>query len=89
MPGFDRTGRAGAGELNRRGSYASPFSGNVPGIDIVATDENQQSMAYIQVKTKRGPGGSWQVSLRNGWRFPRTSVAYASITAISTLLRRP
>ena len=75
MPGSDQTGRAGehfvAGELNRRGSYASPFSGTVPGIDIVATDENQQSMAYIQVKTKRGPGGSWQVSLKDGWRFPK------------------
>ena len=60
MPGrgTDKVGRAGehyvAAELNRRGAYASPFSGNVPGIDIVATDDDMKRMAYIQVKTKRG-----------------------------------
>ena len=27
-----------AAELNRRGVYASPWAGNLPGIDIVAMD---------------------------------------------------
>ncbi len=68
--GTDRIGRAGehyvAAELNRRGAYASPFSGNVPGIDIVATDSNRERVVYIQVKTKRA-GGNWQVGLQHGW----------------------
>ena len=55
-----------AAELNRRGAYASPFSGNVPGIDIIATDDGQNRMAYIQVKTKRG-GGNWHMGINHGW----------------------
>lgn len=66
----DMIGRAGehyvAAELNRRGAYASPFSGNVPGIDIVATDEDQERQVYIQVKTSRGDG-RWHMSQRHGW----------------------
>ena len=66
----DTIGRAGehyvAAELNRRGAYASPFSGNVPGIDIVATDADRTNVAYIQVKTKR-EGGNWQVGIQHGW----------------------
>ena len=68
--GTDTIGRAGehyvAAELNRRGAYVSPFSGNVPGIDIVATDDNCEHMIYIQVKTKR-EGGNWQIGLQHGW----------------------
>ena len=71
----DKIGRAGehfvAGELNRRGAYASPFSGNVPGIDIVAADDKRERMAYIQVKTK-GLGLNWQVSLAHGWAIPNS-----------------
>lgn len=66
----DAIGRAGehyvAAELNRRGAYASPFSGNVPGIDILATDHDREHVAHIQVKTKRA-GGNWQVGLQPGW----------------------
>ena len=69
----DRIGRAGehyvAAELNRRGAYASPFSGNVPGIDIVATDHARKLMVYIQVKTKR-QGPHWPLSLGLGWEIP-------------------
>ena len=69
-PSTNNIGRAGehyvAAELNRRGAYASPFSGNVPGIDIIATDDDQNRMAYIQVKTKRGRG-NWHMSLNHGW----------------------
>ena len=68
--GTDKVGRAGehyvAAELNRRGAYASPFSGNVPSIDVVATDDAQKRTAYIQVKTKRGHG-NWHMSLNHGW----------------------
>ena len=63
------TGRAGehyvAAELNRRGSYASPFAGNVPGIDIVATNNDRTAVVYIQVKTKQK--GNWQLSISHGW----------------------
>ena len=69
----DTTGRAGehyvAAELSRRGAYASPFSGNVPGIDVIATDRNREQLAYIQVKTKRR-GVHWQMSLKHGWDIP-------------------
>ena len=69
-------GRAGehyvAAELNRRGAYASPFSGNVPGIDIVATDAKRTRIAYIQVKTKQRLGTNWQLGngLAQGWGIP-------------------
>lgn len=67
--GNDKIGRAGehyvAAELNRRGAYASPFSGNVPDIDIVATDDSRERVAFIQVKTKAR--GNWQVRLKVGW----------------------
>ncbi len=66
----DTVGRAGehyvAAELNRRGAYASPFSGNVPSIDIIATDGDRKLMAFIQVKTKR-ERGNWQIGLQHGW----------------------
>ncbi len=44
-------------ELGRRGLAATPFSGNMPGFDVVAMNEGMQA-APIQVKTARG--GSWQ-----------------------------
>lgn len=66
----DTIGRAGehyvAAELNRRGVYASPFSGNVLDFDIIATDADRTATAFIQVKTKR-EGGSWQVGVKTGW----------------------
>ena len=52
-------GRAGehyvAAELNRLEVYATPFSGNLPGIDVLATSTDGEHTALIQVKTKR-PG---------------------------------
>ena len=63
-------GRAGehyvAAELNRLEVYATPFSGNLPGIDVLATSTDGEHTALIQVKTKR-PGGNWQVRLKTGW----------------------
>ena len=68
-PSTDRVGRAGehyvAAELNRRGAYASPFSGNVPEIDILATDDAGERVVHIQVKTKRR--GNWHMRLGHGW----------------------
>ena len=75
MAKTDKIGRAGehyvAAELNKRGAYASPFSGNVPGIDIVATDDQQEGMAYIQVKTKRRATDRWRASLHHAWHMPK------------------
>lgn len=70
-------GRAGehyvAAEINRRGGYAAPWAGNLPGIDIVAMDDEMENRAYIQVKTK-GPGQNmWQFGsqgIRLGWTLP-------------------
>ena len=77
MAQTDTIGRAGehyvAAELNRRGAYASPFSGNVPGIDIVATDSEQKRMVYIQVKTKRFAKHRWRASLGHGWKIPQAA----------------
>ena len=70
-----KVGRAGehyvAAELCRRGAYASPFSGNVPGIDILATDDRQEHVAYIQVKTKQSAKQRWSVSLNHAWNIPK------------------
>ena len=77
MAKTDKTGRAGehfvAAELCRRGVYATPFSGNLPGIDILATDDQQEYVAYIQVKTKQTARQHWQASLRQGWVIPNAS----------------
>ena len=69
-PDRQATGRAGehyvAAELNRRGAYATPFSGNVPDMDIIATSTDGARIAFIQVKTKH-PRSNWQVMLNRGW----------------------
>ncbi|MGB9303329.1 MAG: hypothetical protein WCB92_06540 [Mycobacterium sp.] len=49
-------------ELNRRGGYATPFAGNMPGIDIVAFDTDREHFVTIQVKAK-GPGGRWVTTI--------------------------
>ena len=73
MPRTDTIGRAGehyvAAKLNSLGVYASPFSGNVPGIDIVATDSEQNHIAHIQVKSSSKR--TWFGSLRHGWDIPK------------------
>ena len=63
-----QTGQAGenfvAAELNRRGAYAVTFSGNMPNIDIIASNLEQTKTANIQVKTKRK--GDWQTTTKLG-----------------------
>ena len=46
-------------ELGRRGLIATPFAGNVPTFDVLATDEMCRTVP-IQVKASRGD--SWQTS---------------------------
>lgn len=52
-----------AAEIHRRGGYAVTFAGNMPGIDILASDLADTRRISIQVKTKSS--GSWHA------RFPR------------------
>jgi hypothetical protein len=63
-----QVGRVGehyvAAELRRRGAYAVTFSGNMPEIDILASDVRRTRTVSIQVKTKTA--GTWQTSTRRG-----------------------
>ena len=63
-----QTGRAGehyvAAELNRRGAYAVTFAGNMPKIDVMASNTERTRTVSIQVKTRRS--GDWQTSIDEG-----------------------
>ena len=63
-----QVGQAGehfvAAELHRRGAYAVTFSGNMPNIDILASDVDQFRTVAIQVKTKTA--GTWHTSILRG-----------------------
>ena len=65
-PNPQQVARAGehfvAAELHRRGAYAVTFAGNMPEIDILASDLNQTRTVAVQVKTKRT--GTWQTTIR-------------------------
>jgi hypothetical protein len=50
-----------AAEIHRRGGYAVTFAGNMPGIDILASDLADSRRISIQVKTKTS--GSWHARL--------------------------
>lgn len=64
-----QTGRAGeyfvVAELNKRGAFAVPFAGNMPRIDILASNSDESRTVYIQVKTKRG-GRTWHSNILDG-----------------------
>ena len=70
-----QTGRAGehfvATELNRRGAYAVTFAGNMPKIDILASNLERTRTVHIQVKTRRS--GTWQTSVDEGRKCKRSS----------------
>lgn len=55
-------------EVHRRGGYAVTFSGNMPNIDVLASDTRHGDVVKIQVKTKTG--GTWQTRTTRGQ--PRT-----------------
>ena len=63
-----QVGQAGehfvAAELHRRGAYAVTFSGNMPNIDILASDVEQKRTISVQVKTKTT--GTWHSSTLRG-----------------------
>lgn len=65
-----QVGQAGehyvAAELHRRGAYAVTFSGNMPDIDILASNVDRTRTISIQVKTKTA--GTWQTTTRRGRR---------------------
>jgi hypothetical protein len=67
-PNTQQVSRAGehfvAAELHRRGAYAVTFAGNMPRIDILATNSEQTRTAAIQVKTMTA--GAWQTSITRG-----------------------
>jgi hypothetical protein len=43
-----------AAERNKRGAFAVTVAGNMPKIDIIASNCDSSRTVYIQVKTKRG-----------------------------------
>ena len=53
-----------AAELHRRGAYAVTFAGNMPSIDILASNIDQTRKVTIQVKTKTS--GTWHTSITRG-----------------------
>ena len=65
-----QVGRAGelfvAAEIHRRGGYAVTFAGNMPGIDLLASDCENTQRVSIQVKTKGPTSKGWQTSTRLG-----------------------
>lgn len=67
-PNIQQVSRAGehfvAAELHRRGAYAVTFAGNMPRIDILATNTEQTRTAAIQVKTMTAR--TWQTSITRG-----------------------
>jgi hypothetical protein len=50
-----------AAEIHRRGGYAVTFSGNMPGIDILASDVDHHRKVGIQVKTRTT--GTWHANV--------------------------
>jgi hypothetical protein len=65
-----QVGRAGelfvAAEIHRRGGYAVTFAGNMPGIDMLASDRDNTQRVSIQIKTKGPNSAGWQTSIRHG-----------------------
>ncbi len=50
-----------AAEIHRRGGYAVTFSGNMKGIDLLASDADHARKISIQVKTRTS--GSWHANI--------------------------
>ena len=79
--GNQRTGRAGeyyvVAELNRRGAYAVTFTGNMPEIDVMASDATRSRTVHIQVKTKRA--SNWHISPGEGDKIPRENTFWVFV----------
>lgn len=52
-------------EIHRRGGYAACFGGNMPEIDILASNADQTRRVTVQVKAKYG-GRDWQTTTLRG-----------------------
>jgi hypothetical protein len=46
-----------AAEIHLRGGYAATFAGNMPGVDLLASDAARTRTVHIQVKTRTS--GTW------------------------------
>jgi len=57
-------------ELNRRGAYAVTFAGNMPKIDILASNVEQSRIIRLQVKAQKK--GTWHCSNDDGKKCNRT-----------------
>lgn len=55
-----------AAEIHRRGGYAVTFAGNMPGIDMLASDLENTRRISVQVKTKGPCSPGWQTSTLRG-----------------------
>jgi hypothetical protein len=99
-PNNQQVSRAGehfvAAELHRRGAYAVTFAGNMPRIDILATNTEQTHTAAIQVKTMTAR--TWQTSITPGRKMRGADQGGHSLldlrgaeetTSATRLLRRP
>ena len=67
-PNNQQVARAGehfvAAELHKRGAYAVTFAGNMPHIDVIASNRDQSRTVTIQVKTKTS--GTWHTRFTRG-----------------------
>ncbi len=80
-----QVGRAGeffvAAEIHRRGGYAVTFAGNMPGIDILASDVDHERKITLQVKTRTA--GTWHAQVprdaQQGPRMPDESAFWAFV----------
>ena len=52
-----------AAELSRRGAHAAIYLGNMPNMDLVASNVDQSRTVSIQVKTRRS--GTWHANNRD------------------------
>jgi hypothetical protein len=56
-----------AAQIHRCGGYAVTFAGNMPGIDLIASDVDHVRKITIQVKTKTS--GTWHANTRRDARL--------------------
>ena len=67
-------------ELCRRGLLATTFTGNVPELDILATDKDLQT---VPIQVKGNAKGNWQLNVR---KFLK--IDYDEETEIQTIIRK-
>jgi hypothetical protein len=75
-----------AAEIHRRGGYAVTFSGNMKGIDLIASDASHNRKIDIQVKTKTA--GTWQTTTNRGKKQtkPKEVLSFWILVALAHLI---